>query len=228
VKRHLLFSIALPLLVAVWGTGCGGGPTAIAPQYEPTTAQAQSAESGVIRGTEDAGADVPTPESQRDEPVTAQAQSAETRVAGEMVDEGTSVPTPTAESQIEAATMTPAPTSEPTKVELPAGAKQVIQLVQKDLAQRLGLASEAIWLVSVEAVEWSDTSLGCPQPGMMYAQVIPGFRVVLGAEGKRYEYHTDTGRFVVLCGEEGLPIYPLIPVDPDEIQDGKPWMSNHR
>jgi hypothetical protein len=34
----------------------------------------------------------------------------------------------------------------------------------------------------------------------MYAQVItPGYRVVLEAGGQRYEYHTDTGRFVVLC-----------------------------
>lgn len=98
--------------------------------------------------------------------------------------------------------MTPAPTPEATEVEPLAGAEQVVQLAQKDLAQRLDLAAEAIQLVSVEAVEWSDTSLGCPQPGMMYAQVItPGFGVVLEAEGERYEYHTDTGRFAVLCDE---------------------------
>jgi hypothetical protein len=125
--------------------------------------------------------------------------------------------------------MTPVPTPAATEVEPPAGAEQVIRLAQKDLAQRLSLAPEAIRLVSVEAVEWSDASLGCPQPGMMYAQVItPGFRVTLEAEGERYDYHTDTGRLVVLCGEDGLPVYPLIPVDPDEIKDGKPWMSNHR
>jgi hypothetical protein len=49
-------------------------------------------------------------------------------------------------------------------------------------------------------VDWSDTSLGCPEPGMMYAQVItPGFLVMIEAEGQQYEYHTDESRFVVLC-----------------------------
>ncbi|NIN64244.1 MAG: hypothetical protein GTO63_06000, partial [Anaerolineae bacterium] len=88
-----------------------------------------------------------------------------------------------------------------TDVEPPARAEQALRLAREDLAQRLGLAPEAIRLVSVEAVEWSDTSLGCPQPGMMYAQVItPGFRVVLEeAEGQRYEYHADRSRAVVLC-----------------------------
>jgi hypothetical protein len=115
--------------------------------------------------------------------------------------------------------MTPAPTPEATEVEPLAGAEQVVQLAQKDLVQRLGLAAEAIQLVSVEAVEWSDTSLGCPQPGMMYAQVItPGFRVVLKAKGQTYEYHTDTGRFAVLCGAEGLALdlESLMPMVPRE------------
>jgi hypothetical protein len=87
--------------------------------------------------------------------------------------------------------------------ELPAGAEDAVRLAMEDLARRLGLTREAIQLVSAEAVEWSDASLGCPQPGMMYAQVItPGFRVLLAARGQGYEYHTDEGRFVVLCEED--------------------------
>jgi hypothetical protein len=96
--------------------------------------------------------------------------------------------------------MTPTPVIEPSEVNPPAEAKEAVRLAREDLAQKLGLAPEAIRLVSVEAVEWRDTSLGCPQPGMMYAQVItPGFQVMLEAGGKGYDYHTDTGRFVVLC-----------------------------
>ena len=69
-----------------------------------------------------------------------------------------------------------------------------------DLIQKTGVALKAVRLVSVEAVQWSDASLGCPKPGMVYAQVItPGFLVVLEAMGDEYEYHTDEGRFVVLC-----------------------------
>ena len=113
--------------------------------------------------------------------------------------------------------------------EPPEDVQAVVSLATEDLAGRTGLAAEAIQLVSVEPVEWSDASLGCPQPGMMYAQVItPGYRVVLEAEKQEYEYHTDTGRYVVLCGEDGLPVFPQIPVDSDEIQDGKPWMRNHQ
>ncbi len=95
--------------------------------------------------------------------------------------------------------MTPDPVTEPNEVKPPAEAKEAVRLAREDLAQKLGLAPEAIRLVSVETVEWRDTSLGCPQPGMMYAQVItPGFRVVLEAAGKKYDYHTDRGRSVML------------------------------
>jgi hypothetical protein len=69
-----------------------------------------------------------------------------------------------------------------------------------DLAQRLGIAKSSIRVIQAEAVEWPDASLGCPKPGMMYAQVItPGYRIVLQANGKRYEYHTGRGAAVVLC-----------------------------
>jgi hypothetical protein len=102
------------------------------------------------------------------------------------------------------------PTPQPTKANLPAnlpqpaptgqGAERVIQLARQDLAQKLNVPIDEIREVSVEAVEWPDTSLGCPQPGMMYAQVItPGFRVVLAAKGQTVEYHTDSGRRVVSC-----------------------------
>jgi hypothetical protein len=120
--------------------------------------------------------------------------------------------------------MTPVPTPAAIEVEPPAEAEQAIRLAREDLARRLGLAPKAIRLVSVEAMEWRDTSLGCPQPGMMYAQVItPGFRVVLEAKGQKYQYHTDAGRFVVLCRGEGLPIepVPLMPVAPHGMP-GKP------
>ena len=69
------------------------------------------------------------------------------------------------------------------------------------LAAELGISQEDVTVLSFEAVQWSDASLGCPQPGMMYAQVItPGYRFFLEARGERYEVHTDrTGRSVVVC-----------------------------
>lgn len=71
---------------------------------------------------------------------------------------------------------------------------------RRDLAQRLGIAATVVTVRSVESVDWPDASLGCPQPGMMYAQVItPGYRIVLEADGQRYEYHGSTGN-VIFCG----------------------------
>jgi hypothetical protein len=70
---------------------------------------------------------------------------------------------------------------------------------RQDLIGRLNVASDKISLVKAEAVQWPDSSLGCPEPGMMYAQVItPGYRVVLDYAGKEYEYHAGNNR-VTLC-----------------------------
>jgi hypothetical protein len=72
-------------------------------------------------------------------------------------------------------------------------------LAVADLAAHLGIAVDAITVISVEQVEWSDASLGCAKPGQMYAQVVtPGYRIVLEAGGQTYEYHTGEGR-VVRC-----------------------------
>jgi hypothetical protein len=75
--------------------------------------------------------------------------------------------------------------------------EQAVALVTEDLVVRTG--AEPI-LVSAESVEWPDTSLGNPQPGMFYAQVItPGFKIILEAGGAQYEYHTDlAGNFTLL------------------------------
>jgi hypothetical protein len=69
-----------------------------------------------------------------------------------------------------------------------------------DLAARTGVLPESIAVVTLDAVEWSDSSLGCPRPGYVYLQVItPGYRIVLAAGGQTYVYHTDTRSAVVLC-----------------------------
>ncbi len=79
-------------------------------------------------------------------------------------------------------------------------ARMATQVAIEDLAQRLGVLPSAIHVLKVAAVEWSDTSLGCPKEGMMYAQVItPGFLILLQAQGRLYEYHTDRGNYAVLC-----------------------------
>lgn len=72
------------------------------------------------------------------------------------------------------------------------------------LARRLAIPFEQITVISYEWVEWPDTSLGCPQPGMAYAQVIvPGYRVLLEVAGSTYLAHTNSdGSEVVICQGE--------------------------
>lgn len=72
------------------------------------------------------------------------------------------------------------------------------------LATELNVPPDRVLVLSIEPVNWPDASLGCPQPGMMYAQVIsPGYRIVLEAGGEQYDLHTDqTGRKVIICGSD--------------------------
>lgn len=72
---------------------------------------------------------------------------------------------------------------------------------RRDLARRLGVAETDVEVVGVHPMEWADASLGLPEPGMQYAQVItPGYHVVLRAAGLPYEYHsTLDGSTVRLC-----------------------------
>ena len=76
----------------------------------------------------------------------------------------------------------------------------VVQAAKEDLARRLKVRPESIELAGpVEEVTWPDSSLGCPEPGMVYAQVLtPGYRFQLQSGGKLYQYHSGKG-VVKLC-----------------------------
>lgn len=59
-----------------------------------------------------------------------------------------------------------------------------------DLAGRIGVAPDAITVVSDERVTWRDGSIGCPRPGMSYTQaLLPGRRLILSSGGQTYAYH---------------------------------------
>jgi hypothetical protein len=61
-----------------------------------------------------------------------------------------------------------------------------------DLAARLDVPPEDVGVQEVTRVTWPDTCLGVPRAGEACAQVLTeGFRIVLGAEGKAHEYHSD-------------------------------------
>ena len=79
---------------------------------------------------------------------------------------------------------------------------QAIASARTDLAYRAGIAEPEIIVSEVKAVEWPDTGLGCPEPyGTYQPQPTPGYRIILDAVSREYEYHADTTGRVVYCGK---------------------------
>ena len=69
-----------------------------------------------------------------------------------------------------------------------------------DLAARLSIAPEAIAVVRMVEVDWPDGSVGCPQPGMRYKQVLTnGTFIQLQVDDQLYNYHSGVGRPAFLC-----------------------------
>jgi CO/xanthine dehydrogenase Mo-binding subunit len=111
----------------------------------------------------------------------------------------TSAPPPTA------AQTAPSPPSvgSPIAVSSPSPqANPALEAAMAQAATRLGIARADLRIDRLEAREWPDAALGCPQPGVLYAQVLsPGYLIVISGAGKQLEYHTDERGKVVLCQE---------------------------
>jgi hypothetical protein len=74
------------------------------------------------------------------------------------------------------------------------------------LAHRLGLGVDLVEVRRTTQTEWPDSSLGCPQPGESYLQVLtPGYLVTLQADGQVYSVHTGGGKAIV-CGAGFRPV----------------------
>lgn len=79
-------------------------------------------------------------------------------------------------------------------------AEKIIQLAKESLARKFKVSEDQIHLFSIESMIWPDASLGCPQAGMVYAQVLtPGYQILFEAAGQSYSYHTDDVNRVILC-----------------------------
>ncbi len=82
-------------------------------------------------------------------------------------------------------------------------AAEFVEQARFDLAERMGVSLERVVLISVEAVDWPDSSLGCPQEGEEYVRALTsGYRLVLGVGDERYEYHTALER-MIFCETRG-------------------------
>ncbi len=82
----------------------------------------------------------------------------------------------------------------------------LVNLARANLRERLCVSRDEITVQSVAPVEFADTSLGVPEPGRMYSQVItPGYVIRLAAAGEVYEYH-GSGNRVVFAPDESTAV----------------------
>ena len=90
--------------------------------------------------------------------------------------------------------------------------QNLIDKAKEHLADRMSIAIDQVNFIGAYNVTWPDTSLGCPQDGMMYAQVLtPGYLIQLEHNNIQYEYHSGKSmQQVVYCKNPSQPL-PGIP-----------------
>lgn len=72
------------------------------------------------------------------------------------------------------------------------------QLAIDALAADLGIAKDKIAIDTIRPVEWRDSSIGCPQPGQAYLQVItPGHKITLRVDKQIHVVHEANNRAFV-------------------------------
>jgi hypothetical protein len=77
-----------------------------------------------------------------------------------------------------------------------------IALAIADAAAAAGVDASEVALVSAEMVTWSDGSIGCPEPGMVYTQaLVDGYRIVVEVAGARVDYHGALGSAPFRCDD---------------------------
>ena len=87
-------------------------------------------------------------------------------------------------------------------VPLPTEAASAVNAALAAAADHLRVAPSQLHVDQVQAQQWPDSSLGCPQPGQLYSQIVtPGYLVLVSAGSTQLEYHTDTRSNVTLCHE---------------------------
>jgi hypothetical protein len=99
------------------------------------------------------------------------------------------------------ANSSPTVTPPPSPV-VPPESAAAVDAARQAAAAHLGVGADQLQASRVEAQQWPDASLGCPQPGQLYSQIVtPGFLVIVTSGSHQLEYHTDARGRVVLCRE---------------------------
>lgn len=71
--------------------------------------------------------------------------------------------------------------------------EDLLDAIVADAAERTGVDSAQVEIVSITEETFNDSSLGCPEPGQVYTQVItPGHIVIVRAGGAELDYRVGT------------------------------------
>ncbi|MBA3563830.1 MAG: hypothetical protein H0W33_07460 [Gammaproteobacteria bacterium] len=80
-------------------------------------------------------------------------------------------------------------------------------------SEHLSVPMNDLEVMQVEPVDWRDSSLGCPQPGMNYMQVItPGHSALVRHAGKIYRVHMANGRGFICERRLEKDVAPKLPL----------------
>jgi hypothetical protein len=104
--------------------------------------------------------------------------------------------------QIQTPIPTAVPAGQATPVQIPTDLSPAQRAAVSRLSATLALPPERIFVSSTEAVTWPNGCLGVVLPGVLCTRnEVPGFRIVLSASGKKYEFHTN---------QDGTSILPAL------------------
>ncbi len=96
----------------------------------------------------------------------------------------------------------PVEEQEPTPTHIPVDLTPAQRAALTALADQLSLTADKIKLVSTEAVTWPNGCLGIVRIGVLCTQAeVPGFKIILEADGKNYEFHTNQDGSIVMLAE---------------------------
>jgi hypothetical protein len=75
------------------------------------------------------------------------------------------------------------------------GAEEIPFVAGQGSAADLKIAKDGILVDTIRAVDWPNSSVGCPKPGIAYLDVItPGHKITLRADGQIHVAHEAKGR----------------------------------
>ncbi len=122
--------------------------------------------------------------------------------AGQVTDGPTTTTPDTTTSEPTTTPTAPATTTVPTTPEDPPVTGEtpasILDPILADASDRTGVAVDDLVVIRSEFVDWPDGSLGCPEDGLLYPQVItPGYWVQVDADGTILDYRAGqrTGSF---------------------------------